>query len=135
LKLVKKRNSDFGTAINPNNYYCGGSERYNEPEETDKVNNTELKNKTFKTVGFTGKWKNLIGDPSEPFTMMLFGSPGSGKSTLVGIFQGTKTGSYRGSQEYEHNVDVNINCEAGTAYIKKSRFGGNGEMERYEGRG
>jgi len=66
--------------------------------------------------------------------MMLFGSPGSGKSTLVGIFQGTKTGSYRGSQEYEHNVDVSINCEAGTAYTKKSRFGGNGEMEIYEGR-
>jgi len=40
----------------------------------------------------------------------------------------------RDSQENEHNFDVSINCEAGTAYTKKTRLGGNGEMEIYEGR-
>ena len=30
---------------------------------------------------FTGQWKDLIGNPSKPFHIMIYGLPGSGKST------------------------------------------------------
>lgn len=37
----------------------------------------------FETVGLQGKWRELIGDPSVGFSMMVFGQPKSGKSTLM----------------------------------------------------
>lgn len=36
----------------------------------------------FQTIGLTGKYKELIGDPSVGFSAMVFGLPKSGKSTL-----------------------------------------------------
>jgi hypothetical protein len=37
----------------------------------------------FKTHGFTGKWLQLIGDPSTVFSAMIYGLPKSGKSHLA----------------------------------------------------
>ena len=37
----------------------------------------------FETIGLKGKWKELIGNPSIGFSMMVFGQPKSGKSTLM----------------------------------------------------
>lgn len=37
----------------------------------------------FETIGLQGKWRELIGDPSVGFSMMVFGQPKSGKSTLM----------------------------------------------------
>jgi DNA replication protein DnaC len=47
------------------------------------ISSVDLAKLTFKTIGFTGKWLTLIGDPSERFTAMLYGGPGCGKSTLA----------------------------------------------------
>lgn len=37
---------------------------------------------TFETIGLTGKYKELIGDPSVGFSCMVYGKPKSGKSTM-----------------------------------------------------
>jgi DNA repair protein RadC len=42
----------------------------------------------FDTLGFKGKWKDLIGDPSKGFTAMVFGKPKMGKSYLCVDFAG-----------------------------------------------
>ena len=42
----------------------------------------------FETLGFTGKWRELIGDPSGNFTAMVFGKPKMGKSYLCVDFAG-----------------------------------------------
>jgi predicted ATP-dependent serine protease len=42
----------------------------------------------FDTLGFTGKWLELIGDPSSNFTAMVFGKPKMGKSYLCIDFAG-----------------------------------------------
>ena len=39
-----------------------------------------LKNKKFKTLPFSDKWKDLIGTPEANFCMMVYGNPGQGKS-------------------------------------------------------
>lgn len=46
------------------------------------MNSMEFANMQFKTLGFTGKWRDFIGDPSPGFTAMVFGKPKFGKSTL-----------------------------------------------------
>jgi len=43
---------------------------------------TDFVNEHFKTIGFTGKWLDLMGDPSPGFTAMVFGRPKMGKSYL-----------------------------------------------------
>jgi hypothetical protein len=46
------------------------------------VNSMDFAKMQFKTLGFTGKWLELIGDPSGNFTAMVFGKPKMGKSYL-----------------------------------------------------
>jgi hypothetical protein len=48
----------------------------------------------FKTLGFTGKWLELIGDPSSNFTAMVFGKPKMGKSYLCVDFAGYLASSH-----------------------------------------
>lgn len=36
----------------------------------------------FESLGFEGKWKKLVGDPTPGFTMMVYGRPKMGKSYL-----------------------------------------------------
>lgn len=43
----------------------------------------EIGSLNFTGVGYTGRWKRLIGDPSEPIRIMVWGIGGSGKSSLV----------------------------------------------------
>jgi predicted ATP-dependent serine protease len=45
-------------------------------------------NLDFKTLGFTGKWLDLVGDPSTNFAAMVFGEPKMGKSYLCIDFAG-----------------------------------------------
>ena len=42
----------------------------------------------FETIGFTGKYRDLIGDPSPGFSAMVFGRPKMGKSHLCVDFAG-----------------------------------------------
>jgi hypothetical protein len=52
------------------------------------MNSMEFANLEFNTIGLTGKWRNLIGDPSPNFTAMVFGKPKMGKSYLCIDFAG-----------------------------------------------
>lgn len=52
------------------------------------VPSTELAKMKFKTMGFTGKWLDFIGDPTNPFVGMAFGEPKLGKSILCIDFAG-----------------------------------------------
>ena len=47
------------------------------------MSSQQLLSMKFETIGLQGKWKELIGDPSVGFSMMVFGQPKSGKSTLM----------------------------------------------------
>jgi len=46
------------------------------------VSSSSLSEMQFDTIGLQGKYRNLIGDPSQGFTAMVYGLPKSGKSTL-----------------------------------------------------
>jgi hypothetical protein len=52
--------------------------------ESDPVimNSMDFADMRFRTLGFKGKWLQLIGDPSTNFTVMVFGKPKMGKSYL-----------------------------------------------------
>ena len=52
------------------------------------MNSTDIVNLDFQKLGFEGKWRNLIGDPSSGFTAMIFGKPKMGKSYLAVEFAG-----------------------------------------------
>ncbi len=52
------------------------------------MNSMDFANLQFDTLGFTGKWLELIGDPSRNFTAMVFGLPKMGKSYLCVDFAG-----------------------------------------------
>lgn len=52
------------------------------------LSSKELERMEFKTLGFTGKWLNLMGDPCPGFTAMVFGKPKMGKSYLSVDFAG-----------------------------------------------
>lgn len=52
------------------------------------MSSMDFANMQFKTLGFTGKWLELIGDPSSNFTAMIFGKPKMGKSYLCVDFAG-----------------------------------------------
>ncbi|MES2565496.1 MAG: hypothetical protein V4565_01440 [Bacteroidota bacterium] len=52
------------------------------------MNSIDFAKLHFNSIGFTGKWLNLIGDPSPGFTAMVFGRPKMGKSYLCVDFAG-----------------------------------------------
>lgn len=52
------------------------------------MNSMDFADMQFDTLGFTGKWLELIGDPSPNFTAMVFGKPKMGKSYLCIDFAG-----------------------------------------------
>jgi len=47
------------------------------------INSTDLVKLKFDSIGFKGKWLNLIGDPTNGFTTMIYGKPKFGKSYLA----------------------------------------------------
>jgi hypothetical protein len=57
-------------------------------KKSETIPSTELAQKEFSCLGFTGKWFNLIGNPSAGFTAMIFGRPKMGKSYLAIDFGG-----------------------------------------------
>lgn len=52
------------------------------------MNSLDFADMEFDTLGFRGKWLELIGDPSSNFTAMVFGKPKMGKSYLCIDFAG-----------------------------------------------
>lgn len=47
------------------------------------------------------------------------------------VFQATKSGRFRGSLEYEHEVDISLQAKKGLISVIKNRFGGSGFYEAY----
>lgn len=69
----------------------GFDEDENEDGTSEKpviMNSMDFANMRFNTLGFKGKWLQLIGDPSANFTVMVFGKPKMGKSYLCVDFAG-----------------------------------------------
>ncbi len=166
----------------------------------------------FDMMRFTGKWQRIIGSPTQPYKVMIYGNAGSGKSTLalqfagylaeahgqrvlyyaseeglsytmqeklrrfgissdnltistklpsdlgrydvifidsvnhagleaedlrklpqgksyVYVFQSTKAGSFRGTNDFLHDVDCSVRVESMRAYAEKNRFGAKGECD------
>ncbi|RYZ30758.1 MAG: hypothetical protein EOO10_01700 [Chitinophagaceae bacterium] len=52
------------------------------------MNSMDFASMEFNTLGFQGKWLELIGDPSSNFTAMVYGRPKMGKSYLCIDFAG-----------------------------------------------
>ncbi len=52
------------------------------------MNSMDFANMQFDTLGFKGKWLQLIGDPSTNFSLMVYGKPKMGKSYLCVDFAG-----------------------------------------------
>jgi hypothetical protein len=52
------------------------------------MSSTDIVKLNFKKLGFIGKWRKLIGDPSAGFRAMIFGKPKMGKSYLAVDFAG-----------------------------------------------
>ncbi len=57
-------------------------------EQPTIMNSMEFANMQFRSLGFKGKWLELIGDPSSHFSLMVFGKPKFGKSYLCIEFAG-----------------------------------------------
>lgn len=55
---------------------------------SEVINSLDFVKLQFKTLGFTGKWKDFIGDPPAGFTAMISGKPKFGKSYLCIDFAG-----------------------------------------------
>ena len=55
--------------------------RANDAKETMSL--SDLQERQFKTLSFTGEWGELVGKPEQNFSMMIYGQPGHGKSHLA----------------------------------------------------
>jgi len=65
-----------------------GIDEEKEAPKNTVMNSMDFAKLKFESLGFTGKWKELIGDPCEGFTAMVFGKPKMGKSYLCVEFAG-----------------------------------------------
>ncbi len=67
-------------------------ERENEPVKSSVpqgvMSSMDFSNVQFKTLGFVGKYRKLIGDPNKGFSAMVYGKPKMGKSFLCIDFAG-----------------------------------------------
>jgi hypothetical protein len=79
-----------GCGCGKHNCNTNGLEGLNEGQLTPDtvMSSMDFAKVQFKTLGFTGKWLQLIGDPSSNFTAMVFGKPKMGKSFLCIDFAG-----------------------------------------------
>ncbi len=56
--------------------------------DEDIYESTDIVDMEFDTLGFTGKWYDLIGDPCRGFSMVIYARPKYGKSNLCLDFAG-----------------------------------------------
>ncbi|MBI4929281.1 MAG: hypothetical protein HY841_00845 [Bacteroidetes bacterium] len=58
------------------------------PQDHNLMSSVDFAEMKFESLGFSKKWRDLIGDPSKGFTAMVFGKPKTGKSYLCMDFAG-----------------------------------------------
>ena len=63
---------------------------------------------------------NTLRLPQEDFRKLVKDHP---HTAFILIFQATKEGNFKGNQEWEHDVDVVVQVDAGQAKTLKNRFG------------
>ncbi|HPE55592.1 MAG TPA: AAA family ATPase [Bacteroidales bacterium] len=56
------------------------------PTTEEIINSNQLREMEFQLLPFTGVWADIFGKVSQPFYAMVFGMPGSGKSTFDILF-------------------------------------------------
>lgn len=67
----------------------GIDEEEEEPQSGNKLmSSMDFADMKFNSIGFTDKWRDLMGDPAPGFTAMVFGKPKTGKSYLCVEFAG-----------------------------------------------
>ncbi len=69
--------------------------------KADVVSSLDLQKAVFRHMGFTGIWKKIIGNPEEPFHIMIYGPGGKGKSTF-----GVKFATYLSKELQRHVLYV-----------------------------
>lgn len=67
---------------------CGCGLAGTENSNSEIMSSMDFVNLKFDTIGFNGKWLDLIGDPSPGFSAMIYGKPKFGKSYLCMDFAG-----------------------------------------------
>ncbi len=94
LKAFVKKNTDEGVLVVPTKELnglqgivsgmgsVGGLNGFDTPPRNMIMNSEDLVKLNFRKLGFTGKWLQLIGDPSPGFSAIVFGQPKFGKSYL-----------------------------------------------------
>lgn len=55
----------------------------NQNQRTETISARELAKMRFKTIGYNGRFKEVVGDPAVGFHMMVYGKPFQGKSSFV----------------------------------------------------
>ncbi len=53
------------------------------PAQSETVSARDLAKMRFKTIGYNGRFKDVVGDPAVGFHMMVYGKPYNGKSSFV----------------------------------------------------
>ena len=61
----------------------GGFPKIKENDAKDVMSLRDLQKVQFKTLPFTGVWRDSMGTPSEGFSLMIYGRSGQGKSTFA----------------------------------------------------
>jgi hypothetical protein len=57
--------------------------QHSESASPDTISAKDLAKMTFQTIGYNGRFRNVVGDPEVGFRMMVFGKPFQGKSSFV----------------------------------------------------
>lgn len=80
------------------------------------IPSTKLSDMEFEKAGYQGKWLKLIGDPVEPYHMMIWSKPGKGKSSLAIEFA-----HYLASQHKKHILYISKD-EGNSSYTMQEKF-------------
>ena len=80
------------------------------------IASTSLAEMEFEKAGYTGKWNKLIGDPVEPYHMMIWSKPGKGKSSLA-----IELAHYLASNHSKHILYISKD-EGNQSYTMQEKF-------------
>ncbi len=89
ISKLQKRISDTGLGILPTMAAAAAgavASKIVKGMFSGTMDSEELAGMQFETIGLTGKWKDLIGDPAKGAKVIIHGNPKGGKSTMCLMF-------------------------------------------------